>query len=605
MLDTLGCMPQAHDLTFATLSAWGVGTALLAACLSTPIVERRRSRRAGRELARMRLLGSLAREVLLIQQDGLVAEVNDAGARLFGCTVDRLMGSRVGDLFAQESRAAVERRTRCAPGETHPEEVCALTSAGALVQVEISCQRIVHLGRTATAVALRDLTESKRDEARLRQLARHDALTDLPNRNTLGERLDGAINEAGRSSGSVAVLYLDLDRFKPVNDLHGHAAGDALLVEASRRIKSEIRSGDTLARIGGDEFVVVLAGDGSSSQAADVAARIIDTLGSPFDIQGVRVEIGCSVGVSLYPGDGSTATALMKNADTAMYRVKEEGRGRLRFFEREMDAKLQAARDMERDLANAVERGEMLLHYQPIFDASGEVRSFEALLRWNHPVRGMVPPVDFIPAAERTDLITRIGNWAIDAACAEASRWQGGQSVAVNVSPTQFKRVDLREVVAAALSRHGLDASRLVVEVTEGTLIEDGTRAIQTLNGLRGMGVLVSLDDFGTGFSSLGHLASFEFDKLKVEGSIVRKVETSEVARNMVNAIVNLGRNMRVDVVAEGVETPRQLGILQGLGCDGAQGYLMARPLPAGAFGELDAARVRAMFARERPRLTA
>ncbi len=583
-----------------------VSVAILVASLAATMVRQHLSQRTTQELGRMRLLGNLAQEVLLIQRDGIVLEVNTAGERLFKAGSDDIIGRPLTSFFGPDSVPALIRREGCVPLERRPEEMDVVTFDGVRIAVELSCQPIEYLGRPATAVALRDLTDRKRDEARIRHLARHDALTNLPNRHNLHERLDIALDAAAQQRGRLALLYLDLDRFKPVNDLYGHAAGDSLLVQVSKRILAEIQHTDTLARIGGDEFVLVLTNGSHPDRASGVATRVIEALRRPFQVDGHRVEIGASVGIALYPDDGCTADTLMRAADTAMYRAKEDGRGRMRLYEASMNAQLQARLLMGQELAGAVGRGELVLHYQPIANgATGEVETVEALIRWNHPERGMIPPLEFISLAEETGMIDAIGRWVIETACSEAAGWPTPWGVAVNVSPRQFRQSDVCGTVAAALALNALDPARLVVEVTEGILIDDAAQAVDTLNRLREMGVRVALDDFGTGFSSLSYLQLFKFDKFKIDKSFINKLGQSDDALTLTRTIVNLGHNLGLHVVAEGVENAGQLAILQGLGCDQIQGYLVARPALMGNFTELDQARTRATFAPVRPRLSA
>ena len=583
-----------------------VSLLLLVASLSAVLVEQHISQRALKELGRMRLLGNLAHEVLFVHRDGVVQEINAAGERLFRMRAEELIGRPLESLFADESVPALCRRSLCPVGDRRPEEMEIRTALGTHVAVELSCQPIEYMGKSATAVALRDLTERRRDEARIRHLARHDAVTDLPNRYNLQERLDIALNGAAHDGTSLAVIYIDLDRFKPVNDLYGHAAGDALLVQVSKRVGAEIGPTDTLARIGGDEFVMLLQTGSFPERAAAVATRVLDALAKPFEIEGRRVEIGASMGIALYPGDGGNADALLRAADTAMYRVKDEGRGSMRFFEASMDAQLQARRHMEQELGRAVENGELLLHYQPIANGiTGEIETFEALIRWKHPERGMISPGEFIPLAEETGLINAIGKWAIDTACRAAAGWPHPWRVSVNVSPVQFRQSDICAVVSSALATNDLAPARLVVEITEGVLVNDTGKALEILNGLRGMGIRLALDDFGTGYSSLSYLQRFRFDKFKIDKSFVAKIGQSEDALTITRTIVNLGHNLGLQVTAEGVETRRQLQILQALGCDQIQGYLVARPAPIETFTELDGARVRSLFRAEPSRLSA
>ncbi|MDX7951053.1 EAL domain-containing protein, partial [Lichenihabitans sp. Uapishka_5] len=579
------------------LAVGGVSLVILLASLIAVMLEQHLAQRAMQELDRMRLLANLSHEVLILQRDGVVLEVNSAGERLFRQDASDLIGRSVMSLFATGSVPALCRRMTLPALERKPEEVEVQTLAGTNVTVELSCEPLMYRGQPATAMALRDLTDRKRDEARIRHLARHDALTGLPNRYTLQERLEIALETADRDRSGVAVVYLDFDRFKPVNDLFGHAVGDALLVRATRRIQAELGATDMLARIGGDEFVIVLAGVAHPEKAGDTAQRVIEALSKPFLIEGHHIEIGVSAGIALHPVDGDTPDTLLRAADTAMYRVKDEGRGALRFFEPAMDAQLQARRQLEQELGGAIAAGELMLHYQPIVNgASGDVETLEALIRWNHPVRGLVPPNDFIPFSEETGLIGRIGAWVIDTACAAAVRWPQPWRVSVNVSPMQFRLDDVCATVASALERHGLAPGRLVIEITEGVLMADAVKAVAVLNRLRDLGVRIALDDFGTGFSSLSYLQLFRFDKFKIDKSFIRKLGQSDEALTLTRTIVNLGHNLGLQVTAEGVETAEQLAILQALGCDQIQGFLVARPAPVSSFGETDRIRARALF---------
>ena len=600
--------PGATGLATAALSLAGgtIRATILIASLSADLLDQQITRWSARELRRMRLMSNLAQEVLIIHRDGIVLEVNSAGERLFKAAASDIIGRSILKLFTSDSEPALMRRERCEPFDRRSEEFDVQAVDGTRIAVELSCQPIDHLGKPATVIALRDLTDRRRHEERIRHLARHDALTSLPNRYALMEQLGFALNAAARQHTAAAVVYIDLDRFKPVNDLYGHAAGDALLVEASKRLLAEVRSSDTLTRIGGDEFVLILTDDAQPEKASAVATRIIDALRKPFHIEGHRIEIGASVGIALYPDDGSSADTLMRAADAAMYRAKAQGQGALRFFEASMNAQLQSQLQLEQELAGAVERDELILHYQPIVNGvTGEVETFEALIRWAHPRRGMVGPIEFIPLAEQTGLIDHIGRWVIETACREAAGWAQPWRVSLNVSPVQFRHSDLCDVIGAALQANALDPGRLVVEVTEGILINDASKAVATLNRLKEMGVRVALDDFGTGYSSLSYLQLFKFDKFKIDKSFVRKLGQDNDALTITRTIVNLGHNLGLQVTAEGVETQAQLALLQALGCDEIQGYLIARPAPIGSFTEVDRLRTTALFGKDRLRLLA
>ncbi len=574
-----------------------ISVAILIASLAATMVEQHLSQRALQDLDRMRRLSSLAQEVLFIHHGGVVLEVNSAGERLFKAPASKIIGRPVLDMFTANSRPALSRRERCPPLNRPPEEIEFKAIDGTRVLVELSCQPINYLGGPATAVALRDLTTSKLNEAKIRHLARHDMLTNLPNRYNLMERLEAALDAAAQHKSTLAIAYIDLDRFKLVNDLHGHAAGDMLLVHVSKRIFAEIQPSDTLARIGGDEFVMILTSEPQPERASDTAMRIIESLRQPFHIEGHRIEIGASVGIALYPDDGATPDTLLRAADAALYRVKQEGRGALCFYEPAMNAQAQTRLQLEQELAGAVKRGELILHYQPMVNGvTGEVETFEALVRWQHPQRGLVPPSDFIPLAEDIGLISQIGQWVVETACREATEWAQPWRVSVNVSPMQFRHSDICGIIAAALQVNKLPPARLVVEVTEGVLINDPAKAVATLSRLRELGIRIALDDFGTGYSSLSYLQLFKFDKLKIDQSFVKKLGQSEDALTITRTIVNLGHNLGLHVTAEGVETQAQLKILQALGCDQMQGYLMARPAPVEAFTDLDQARMAALF---------
>ncbi|MGI3900942.1 MAG: EAL domain-containing protein [Janthinobacterium lividum] len=594
------------DTRTLAVAVAGVSVAILIASLIAVMLEQHMSQRVLKDLDRMRLLNNLAQEVILIQRDGFVCEVNSAGERLFKARAGDIVGSPLRGLFAADSVPILVRREMCSPLLRRPEEMEVRAADGTYVKVEVSCQPIDYLGKPATAIALRDLTDSKRDEARTRHLARHDSLTDLPNRYNLQERLEVALDIAAQRGATLVLVNIDLDRFKPVNDLFGHAVGDALLIQVSKRILAEIRPTDTLARVGGDEFVMVLTSQPQPDTAWTICTRVIDALRKPFQIEGHQIEIGASMGIALYPDDGRSGDVLMRAADAAMYRVKEEGRGALRFYEASMNDHLQARLQLKRELAKAVEADDLVLHYQPIVNGvTGEVEAFEALLRWDHPQHGMISPADFVPLAEESGLIDAIGRWVIDTTIREAASWPHLWPVAINVSPRQFRFTDVCAVLGRALATHKLDPSRVVVEVTEGILVDDAEKAVVILNRLRGMGICIALDDFGTGYSSLSYLQLFKFDKLKIDKSFVAKLRQDGDALTIIRAVINLGHNLGLKVTAEGVETQAQLDALRMLGCDQLQGFLVGRPAPSGDFTELDRLRTKALFGRERSRLSA
>lgn len=573
----------------------GIAVAILIVGLAATMIEHHLSQRTAKELASMRLMGNLAQEVLLIHRDGIVVEVNSAGERLFKAPFERIVGQPVLSMFAHSSLPALLDREQRAPCDRRPEEMEFKAADGTAVPVELSCKQIDYMGKLATAVSLRDLTNGKRDEARILRLARHDALTGLFNRHALIEHLDAAMATASRDGTVLALGFIDLDRFKPVNDLHGHAIGDAVLIQVGNRIRAELRQTDILARIGGDEFIMLVPTDIENVPA--VASRINDALRQPFQIEGREIDIGASIGVALYPGDGDSADALIGAADAAMYRAKEEGRGKSCFFEAAMKARLQSRLQLEQELAGAAERGEMILLYQPIVSGhSGELENFEALIRWNNPRCGVVSPAEFIPLAEKTGLIGSIGRWVIETACREAGAWPKPWRVSINVSPRQMHSSDLLDVIGTALQENCLEPDRLVVEVTESVLIEDTAKAVAMLTQLRALGIRIALDDFGTGYSSLSYLQLFRFDKIKIDQSFIRKLGQSEDALILTRSIANLGRNLGLGVTAEGVETPSQLKLVRQLGCDHIQGYLIGRPATVEAYGPSEQRHVVELF---------
>jgi diguanylate cyclase (GGDEF)-like protein len=436
-----------------------------------------------------------------------------------------------------------------------------------------------------------DITERLLAEERIKHLAHYDALTDLPNRVSFYERMETVLSRKRRSE-TIAVLSLDLDRFKNVNDTLGHPIGDLLLKAAADRMRSCVRSEDLVARLGGDEFAIV---QGSSTQSSDVsalAARLIEVVGAPYDLDGHQVIVGASIGIAIAPTDGDAPDSLMKSADLALYRAKADGGGDYRFFEVGMDARMQARRVLEFDLRKAIVNGEFELYYQPIIDVKTErITSCEALLRWHHPERGMISPVEFIPVAESTGLIVQLGEWVLRQACTQAVRWPKHVTMAVNVSPAQFKSRNLLPTVIGALAASGLPANRLELEITELVLLQDNDGAFAILRQFRDLGIRIAMDDFGTGYSSLGYLRSFPFDKIKIDQSFIRDLSTKEDSVAIVRAVVGLSSSLGITTTAEGVETKEQLARLTLEGCNEVQGFLFSPPRPAPElqrlFGEL------------------
>ena len=425
----------------------------------------------------------------------------------------------------------------------------------------------------------------------LRHLATHDALTGLPNRVLLDDRLAQAVAHANREGQPFALLAVDLDRFKLINDSLGHRTGDVVLDEVSRRLSSVVRDIDTVARTGGDEFIMVISPSGAPEDAVAIAHRAKDALRAPMKAAGVELHVTCSVGVAYYPTDANSADSLIARADAAMYCAKQRGRNNVQCFAEGMDAVTVGRVSLESDLHAALAAGEFELHYQPKPDtASGDVTSAEALIRWRHPQRGLIVPDQFIPLAEECGLINEIGAWVLREACRQCAEWQRtglpALRVAVNVAATQFRRGDLLDVIRGALASAGLEPHFLEIELTESAVMTNPEESAVILEQLSRMGVLVSVDDFGTGYSSINYLRRFPIDKLKIDRSFVRDLDC-EVDASIVQAIISLAHSLRLKVVAEGVETPDQLKFLRSLGCDQYQGFHFSPPLPASQFAEL------------------
>ncbi len=426
-----------------------------------------------------------------------------------------------------------------------------------------------------------DITDQRRSEAKIAHMALHDALTDLPNRSLLNERLEQALTHVKRGD-IVATHLLDLDHFKNVNDTLGHAVGDKLLKAVAGRLRALIRETDTVARMGGDEFAIVQVALEQPADAATLATRIIEAISAPYDIDGHQVTVGTSVGIAIGPNDGVDPDQLMRNADLALYRGKSEGRGIYRFFEPGMDLELKARRALECDLRNALVEGQFELYYQPVINLGhGNITGFEALIRWIHPERGIVPPGEFIPLAEEIGLIVRIGEWAIRQACNTVAAWPDDVTVSVNISPAQFRNPGLVQAVIVALADSGLSPRRLELEITETVLLEDSEATLSTLHRLRDLGVKIAMDDFGTGYSSLSYLQSFPFDRIKIDRCFVKDLADGVGSLNIVRAVIGIAKGMHMQTTAEGVETVEQLDILRAEGCNEIQGFLIARPVPA------------------------
>jgi diguanylate cyclase (GGDEF)-like protein/PAS domain S-box-containing protein len=434
---------------------------------------------------------------------------------------------------------------------------------------------------------IEDVTDARRNEERIRYLARHDQLTDLPNRMRFVEEM-GHVEEAIRRGEKIAVIALDLDRFKTINDTLGHSAGDAVLRHVGNLINSVLRERDFAARLGGDEFAIIAYGVEEPAHAAKIAARIVQLLTKPLEVEGHRIMVGTSIGIAIAPNDGTETDVLMKNADLALYRAKAEGRGAYHFFQKGMDAALQRRRVIEEGLKQALARDEFRLVYQPIFDLKElKILGFEALLRWRSSSGEEIGPGEFIPVAEETGLILPIGEWVLRNACKTAASWPARVGVAVNISAVQFRARNLIELVTEALQSSGLEAERLELEITESLMLADSAHTLETLHGLRKLGVRISMDDFGTGYSSLAYFRSFPFDKIKIDRSFISELGRRQDNLAIITAVIGLSRSLGMSTIAEGIETEEQMQMLRAEGCEEAQGFLFSPPLPASAIPAL------------------
>jgi len=511
--------------------------------------------------------------------------VNDAAIQHYGYSRAKFLRMKLQEIWPQDEWSSHHQALQQIGGSDYSSRNWRhVKSDGSEIQVLTYGRRVPFEGREAYLVAAVDITERRKAEARIAYMAHHDGMTNLPNRELFQERLKQALE----SDKPVAVLCVDLDLFKNVNDSLGHPIGDRLLKLVAERLRAQVRGNNLAARLGGDEFAVILSGDVSPDEASDVAARLIKLLSAAYEIDGNEVIIGASIGIALSPGDGATSEELLRNADLALYRAKEDGGGVHRFFEREMDRRAQMRRDMELDLRRAFSNGEFELHYQPLVDvATDRISGFESLLRWRHPEKGMVSPAEFIPVAEDIGLIVSIGEWVLREACNEAVKWPADIKIAVNLSPVQFRSRNLVQVVVSALANSGLSPKRLELEITESLLLAETEANLAILHQLRELGVSISMDDFGTGYSSLSYLRSFPFDKIKIDRSFVKDLAKRPDCVAIVRAISGLGRSLNITTTAEGVETRDQLDWLRAEGCNQVQGFLFSAAKPASDIGQL------------------
>ena len=510
-----------------------------------------------------------------------ILAANDAAVQHYGYPRDRLRSMSLRDIHdAEEFQRLVGFDGPAADrhaGRTWKHR----KGNGSIIDVAVFARELDHRGDPAVLIAAIDITERKLAEARVAYMAHHDALTGLPNRVALRLRMEEVLQRMRRTHTPVAALCIDLDDFKGVNDTLGHPCGDLLLQRVADRIRASLREQDVAARLGADEFAVLLCDASRPEDVGKFAERLITSISEPYDINGQQVLIGASAGIAMAPDDASDVDGLLKKADLALDRAKEHGKRAYRFFEPEMDAWLKARRRLEVDLRRALAAKEFQIHYQPLVNlGTGEIAAFEALLRWPHAERGAIPPSEFIPVAEETGLISAIGAFALKKACADAMTWPEHVRLAVNISPLQFRVGDLLAVVQDALDCSGLAPERLEIEITETLVLEKSANVLEALHVLRSLGISISMDDFGTGYSSLSYLRSFPFDKIKIDRSFVRDLGSNRDAQAIVRAILSLGSSLGITITAEGIETEAELACLQGEGCHEGQGYLFGKPLP-------------------------
>lgn len=519
-----------------------------------------------------------------------LAVCNRRFAAMFGLDAAAQVGRPIAEVMRQCAHSLVEAHSDCDPQGQPISPYLALMHSARRTALQRDCTDgrilvVTHepLPDGGCVQTYDDVTAWRLADARMARMASHDALTDLPNRVLLRDRIDNAL--ATRAADRhVALMCLDLDRFKAVNDSLGHPAGDALLLQVTQRLRQHVRASDTIARLGGDEFAILLDQLSPVANPEELAERLVHAIEQPYDLDGQTANIGVSIGIALAPRDGEDAVTLVKRADLALYNAKASGRGRHSFFDPAMDEAAQDRRTLEIDLRRALEVGEFELHYQPLLHVnSQQVSGFEALLRWRHPQRGLVPPGDFIPMAEDLGLIVPIGDWVLRRACRDAAQWPTPLRVAVNVSARQFTLGQgLVDSVRTALADAGLRAERLELEITESVLMDHNAATLEVLHALRGDGVHIVMDDFGIGYSSLAYLRSFPFDKVKIDRSFVHEVSHKADALAIIRAVSGLCSSLGIASTAEGVETAEQLNLVAREDCTEVQGYLFSRPVPEG-----------------------
>jgi diguanylate cyclase (GGDEF)-like protein len=567
-----------HDKTWLAFAVTTAVILLLMLAIGTAIIDRRMAFQVA-ETRRFRSLADASAEGILIARGADIIDMNERMRALLNepeasfahRSVIELLPQLDIEALAAESQLLAEMELVLGEGDTIP--------------VEVISREIQHHGAPARVIVVRDLRERQAAKARIAYMAHHDPLTGLPNRALLNDRLRQALARSRRTGDKLAVLCLDLDRFKAVNDVYGHSAGDEVLRKVTSTLQSVTREEDTIARLGGDEFVILQTEVPQPEGARALASRLIEAFDATFGPGSGNPSVGVSIGIALSSDEDKDADAILGHGDTALYRAKNEGRGTWRFFEAGMDQALRERRLLEQELRIAVSEEQFYLDYQPQVAAeSEEIIGFEALLRWRHPSRGVIQPDEFIPITEESGLIAQLGLWVLREAATEAASWQQPLRIAINLSPMQFYQADLAQKIEALLAETGLAPNRLELEITETALLRDRDAVLKVLHHLKSLGVHIAMDDFGTGYSSLSNLQCFPFDKIKIDKSFIATLDSDPAAMSIIRAVIGLGRGFSLPIVAEGVETERQRELLRQEMCTELQGFLFGRPQPMGAF---------------------
>ena len=532
---------------------------------------------------RLQKFAASTNEGIVFIEAGIIVDCNEAAARMMRLTHAQLIGRRNQDFIAPEDFETVVSNIRA--GFERPYEITLIRDDGSRIAVELVGKELVYAGVTHRMTVMRDISDRKQAEARIQFLAHHDILTHLPNRALLLDRIQSMLASARRNRTEVGIMFIDLDNFKTINDSLGHYAGDELLKRVASRLQSSLRNVDLVGRLGGDEFLVVLADLTNAEDIAPVAEKISEAISEPFSLEDQILSVSASIGVSVFPRDGETPDSLIRNADAAMYLAKERGRNNWQFFQPSLNRQAFQALALESGIRKAIKDLEFTLHYQPeIRTNTGQPTAVEALIRWKHPELGLLGPDQFISVAEHRGLIMPIGRWVINEAIRQAREWADlGMPipVAINLSAVQFKQKDLVEDIAARLKEHGVSGEMIELELTESLFLEDVNAMTKTLGRLKDLGVSLAVDDFGTGYSSLSYLKRYPIDKVKIDRSFVRDIPRDDDDVAITVAIINLAASLNLKVVAEGVETQEQAYFLEEHQCDFLQGYHIARPLPA------------------------